>query len=225
MLFYKRRFFRFFNRALQMMALASLMPASDAAAAEAEAQRDPPARMLFFGDSLTAGYGLAPEVAYPARIQEKIDARNLPVEVAVGAVSGDTSAGGLRRIDWMLRRPVDVFVLALGANDGLRGIDPAATEANLQAILDKVRVRYPEAKLVVAGMRMPPSLGKEYTEAFAAIYPRLAEANDVTLIPFLLKGVGGQLDLNLPDRIHPNAAGHALLADTVWQYLEPLLRP
>jgi len=191
----------------------------------AAAQGEAPARVLFFGDSLTAGYGVAPEVAYPARIREKIDARSLPAEVAVGAVSGDTSAGGLRRIDWMLRRPVDVFVLALGANDGLRGIEPGATEANLQAILDKVLARYPDAEILIAGMRMPPSMGKEHTEAFAAIYPRLAEANDATLIPFLLEGVGGRLDLNLPDRIHPNAAGHAILAETVWQYLEPLLDP
>lgn len=189
----------------------------------AAAQGEAPARVLFFGDSLTVGYGIAPELAYPALIRKKIEAAGLPATVTVGAVSGDTSAGGLRRIDWMLRQPVDVFVLALGANDGLRGLDPAATEANLQAILDKVRARYPDAKLLVAGMRVPPSLGREYTEAFAAIYPRLAEANDATLIPFLLEGVGGRVELNLADRIHPNADGHAIIGQYVWDALKPLL--
>lgn len=131
---------------------------------------------------------------------------------------------GLRRIDWMLRQPVDVFVLALGANDGLRGMDLEATEQNLQAILDRVKASYPEVQLVIAGMKMPPSLGAEYTEQFAAIYPQLAEANDAVLIPFLLEGVGGVVELNLPDRIHPNAKGHKRVAQTVWESLAPLLR-
>lgn len=221
MWFYKRRFLSFFKHGLQMVALfafAVLVPT-----AGASGQEDAPTRILFFGDSLTAGYGVDPETAYPAIIREKIEAEELPVKVTVGAVSGDTSAGGLRRIDWMLRQQVDVFVLALGANDGLRGLDPAATEANLQAILDKVKSRYPEAQLVVAGMRLPPSLGQEYVERFAAIYPKLAAANDATLIPFLLEGVGGRLDLNLADRIHPNAAGHTIIGETVWDALEPLL--
>ncbi|MEM0965230.1 MAG: arylesterase [Verrucomicrobiota bacterium] len=181
-------------------------------------------RILFFGDSLTAGYGLDPSQAYPALIQEKMDAASLNGTVVVGAVSGDTSAGGLRRIDWMLRQPVDIFVLALGGNDGLRGFDVEATEENLQGIVDRVVEKYPDAKIVIAGMRMPPSFGRDYTERFAAVYPKLAEANDATLIPFLLEGVGGVVELNLPDRIHPNAKGQAILADNVWEVLEPLVK-
>lgn len=181
-------------------------------------------QILFFGDSLTAGYGLDPSQAYPAVLQQKIDAAGLNGKVKVGAVSGDTSAGGLRRIDWMLRQPVDVFVLALGANDGLRGFDVAVTRKNLQAIIDRVEGKYPNAKIVVAGMQLPPSLGLKYVEGFAAMYPQLAEANDAALIPFLLEDVGGVVELNLPDRIHPNAKGHQLLAENVWVVLEPLLR-
>lgn len=180
-------------------------------------------RILFFGDSLTAGYGIDPARAYPALIQQQLEAAGSHAEVVVGAVSGDTSAGGLRRINWMLRQPVDIFVLALGANDGLRGIDPANTEQNLQAIIDRVQAKYPEADIVIAGMRMPPSLGKDYTKAFAAIFPKLAEVNDVALIPFLLEGVGGSVDLNLADRIHPNPAGHQILAATVWAALQSLV--
>ncbi len=182
------------------------------------------ARILFFGDSLTAGYGLDPVQAYPALIQKKIDEAGLAAVVRVGAVSGDTSAGGLRRVDWMLRQPVDVFVLALGANDGLRGVDPVVTAENLQSILDRVRGKYPGAQLVIAGMRLPPSLGESFVDQFEAVYPSLAEANEATLIPDLLAGVGGVVALNLPDRIHPNAEGHQLLAENVWQILRPLLQ-
>ena len=217
MLLQQHQFPLFFKR-LALLAILCLGAGSPAfAGAEA------PLRILFFGDSLTAGYGIDPQQAYPALIQAKIEQANLEAEVVVGAVSGDTSAGGLRRIDWMLRRPVDVFVLALGANDGLRGVDTAATEANLQAIIDRVRTKYPEARVVIAGMRLPPSIGKDYSEAFAALFPRLAQANDAALIPFLLEGVGGRLDLNLPDRIHPNPAGHRILAANVWTVLRPLL--
>jgi len=183
-----------------------------------------PTRILFFGDSLTAGYGLDPSLAYPALVQKMIDRLGVDAEVKVGAVSGDTSAGGLRRIDWMLRQPVDVFVLALGANDGLRGVDPAETAANLQKILERVETKYPGATLVVAGMRLPPSLGKEHVAAFEAIYPELAKANAAKLIPDLLKGVGGVVALNLPDRIHPNPQGHEILAGNVWTVLKPILQ-
>jgi acyl-CoA thioesterase-1 len=182
-----------------------------------------PERVLFFGDSLTAGYGLDPALAYPALIQGKIDAAGLEATVVVGAVSGDTSAGGLRRIDWMLRQPVDVFVLALGANDGLRGVDPSVTEENLQGILDRVVSKYPEVRLVIAGMRLPPSMGLSHVEEFEAVYPRLAAKNDAALIPDLLRGVGGVVEFNLPDRIHPNAKGQRVLADTVWSVLQPIL--
>lgn len=189
---------------------------------QAEGQAEP-IQIMFFGDSLPAGYGLDPSQAYPALIQKKIDKAGLPAKVRVGAVSGDTSAGGLRRIDWMLRQPVDVFVLALGANDGLRGVDPAATRENLAKILERVLAKYPDAALVVAGMRLPPSLGESHVESFKAIYPALAEAHRATLIPDLLKGVGGVVALNLSDRIHPNAKGHKILADTVWTGIKPIL--
>ena len=210
------QFSRFFNRFATIAGLLILIGSSSLSA-------DTPQRILFFGDSLTAGYGIDPAQAYPALIQNKIDQHGLNAKVLAGAVSGDTSAGGLRRIDWMLRQPVDVFLLALGANDGLRGVDPAATETNLQAIIDKVGAQYPEAKIIIAGMRIPPSLGPAYTEAFAAIFPRLAQHNQATLIPFLLEGVGGVIELNLADRIHPNPAGHKIVANTVWQQLAPLI--
>lgn len=181
--------------------------------------------LLFYGDSLTAAYGIDPEQGYPALIEAKIDQAGLPWQVAVGAVSGDTSAGGLRRIDWMLRRPVDVFVLALGSNDGLRGIPLESTEDNLQAIIDKVRAKNPGVHIVIAGMLMPPNLGPEYTEAFQKLYPRLAKANDATLIPFLLKDVAGHPELNLPDGIHPNPAGQKIIANNAWEYIEPMVQP
>lgn len=192
-------------------------------AVDAGVDTEAPVRILFFGDSLTAGYGIDPSKAYPARVQEKIDEAGLSAVVQVGAVSGDTSAGGLRRIDWMLRQPVDVFVLALGANDGLRGSEPSETAQNLQSILDRVHAKYPGARLVVAGMRLPPSLGASYVAEFEAIYPELAEANGAALIPYLLDGVGGVVALNLPDRIHPNAAGHERVAENVWTVLQPIV--
>lgn len=213
---FDRPWFRVLFTIALMAVLSSVTVAGELSAAV-------PKRVLFFGDSLTAGYGLDPSQAYPALVQVKIEQARVDASVHVGAVSGDTSAG-LRRIDWMLRQPVDVFVLALGANDGLRGMDLEATEQNLQAILDRVKASYPEVQLVIAGMKMPPSLGAEYTEQFAAIYPQLAEANDAVLIPFLLEGVGGVVELNLPDRIHPNAKGHKRVAQTVWESLAPLLR-
>lgn len=180
-------------------------------------------RLVFFGDSLTAGHAILPDETYPARIQEKIDERGWPFQTVNAGVSGETSAGGLRRIDWILRRPVAIFVLELGANDGLRGLDPAETKKNLQAILDKVAAASPEAKLVVAGMRVPPNMGAAYADEFASIFPALAKENDAALIPFLLEGVGGVRNLNLPDGVHPNPDGHRILAETVWETLEPLL--
>lgn len=181
--------------------------------------------IVFFGDSITAGYGLAnPERdAYPARIQAKLDAAGLKYRVVNAGLSGDTTTGGLSRIDWTLRQPVDVFVLALGGNDGLRGTAPAVTEKNLQGIIDRVRARYPRAKIVLTGMQMPDSMGPEYTKAFRELYPVLAERNQVALVPFLLEGVGGIRELNQNDRIHPNAEGAALVAENVWKVLRPLL--
>lgn len=180
--------------------------------------------ILFFGDSLTAGYGLEdPNLAFPGLIQKKIDSENLPYRVINAGLSGETTAGGLRRLDWVLRQPVDIFVLELGGNDGLRGLSPKDAQANLQAIIDKVRAKYPQTKIILAGMLMPPSLGADYTRAFAAIYPTLAEKNHLTLIPFVLEGVGGVRGLNQPDLIHPNQKGHAIVANTIWSTLRPVL--
>lgn len=188
----------------------------------ASAQDKP--RILFFGDSITAGYGIQEQQAYPALIQQKIDSLGWDFEVVNGGLSGETSAGGLRRIDWMLRRPVDLFVLELGGNDGLRGIDVEVTKKNLQKIINKVEKAYPDAQIILAGMQVPPNLGPDYTEKFKKIYPRLAEENDLPLIPFLLKGVGGNKELNQSDGIHPTAKGHKVLADNVWQLLKPILK-
>lgn len=180
--------------------------------------------IVFFGDSLTAGYGLDDHVsaAYPGLIQKKIEEAGLNYRVVNAGLSGDTSAGGRRRIQWILRQKIDVFVLELGANDGLRGLPVDSTRENLQAIIDVVLAKYPSAKIVIAGMQMPRSMG-EYAHEFAAIYPALAKANTATLIPFLLEGVGGRPELNLPDGIHPTAEGHQLVAETAWRWLKPLL--
>ena len=180
--------------------------------------------ILILGDSLAAGSGVDPDEAFPALLQNKIDQAGLKFEVVNAGVSGDTSAGGLRRIDWLLRRKVDVLVLELGGNDGLRGIAPATTRTNLQTIIDRTKAKYPNAKVVVAGMQMPPNMGEDYNAAFRQVFPDLAKANSADLIPFLLEGVGGKQDFNLPDQIHPNPEGHKLVAANVWKVLEPLLR-
>ena len=180
-------------------------------------------KLVFFGNSLTAGYGLNPEEAFPARTQVKIDSLELGYEVINAGLSGETSAGGLTRIDWILQQKPDVFVLELGANDGLRGIPVAETRKNLQGILDKVKAANPEVKLVVAGMMVPPNMGPEYAKDFQSIFPDLAKANNATLIPFLLDGVAGERSLNLADGIHPTAEGHQMVANSIWKYLQPLL--
>lgn len=180
--------------------------------------------VLFFGNSLTAGYGLpSMDQAFPALIGRRIDSLHLPYRIVNAGVSGETSAGGKSRIGWVLRQPVAIFVLELGANDGLRGIPPTGTRANLQAILDSVKTHYPDAKLVIAGMQMPPSMGADYTGAFRNIFPDLAKTNHAALIPFLLQDVGGVPRLNQPDGIHPTPQGHTILADNVWRVLAPLL--
>lgn len=182
-----------------------------------------PKTVLFYGDSITAGYGLDPDQAYPAIIQKKIEAAGLDWRVVNAGLSGETTAGGLRRLDWILRQRVDVFVLALGGNDGLRGVAPDVTRQNLQTIADRVRARYPDAIVVIAGMQMPTSMGPEYTAAFRRIFPELAEANRAPLVPFLLEGVGGIPELNQPDLIHPTAEGQRRVAENVWPVLRPLL--
>lgn len=181
--------------------------------------------LVFFGDSLTAGYGLDNPAAeaYPALIQQKVDAEHLPWRIVNAGLSGETTAGGLRRVDWILRQPVDIFVLALGANDGLRGIDPDVTRDNLKQIVDRVRARHPRARIVVAGMQMPAAMGEEFSLRYRNVFPTVAKNANATLLPFLLEGIAGKPDLNQPDGIHPTAAGHRLLAENVWKVIRPLL--
>jgi len=180
--------------------------------------------ILFFGDSLTAGYGLDPDQAFPALIQEKINERGWKFRAVNAGLSGETTAGGLRRIDWVLQRPFEVFVLELGANDGLRGLPVENAKQNLQAIMERVRNKYPHVKLVLAGMRVPSNLGSAYTARFREMFPELARANNAALIPFLLEDVGGVPELNLPDGIHPTPAGQKIVAENVWKVLEPVLQ-
>ena len=175
--------------------------------------------MLFVGDSITAGYGIGDDRAYTALIQEKLDEAGFDYTVINAGVSGDTSAGGLSRMDWLLKRPVDIFVLELGANDGLRGQPVAASEENLFAIFEKVKAKYPSAKLVLAGMKVPPNMGPDYAEAFETIFSDVAKKTGAHLIPFLLEGVGGIESLNQADGIHPTVEGHKIIADLVWTHL------
>lgn len=180
--------------------------------------------VLFLGTSLTAGYGLDVEQAYPALVQEKIDRAGLGFRVVNAGVSGETSAGGLRRIDWLLREPVAVLVLELGANDGLRGLDPDAMRQNLREIIARTKRANPEVRIVIAGMEAPPNMGQRYTEAFRSVFPELAREQRAALIPFLLDGVAGRRRYNQVDGIHPTAEGHEKIADNVWDVLERVLR-
>jgi acyl-CoA thioesterase-1 len=202
-------------------------PSSKETAAKTEEKQAPSAlkkSILYFGDSLTAGYGLEdPADAYPNVVQLKIDSAGLPYRTINGGISGETSAGGLGRIDWLLKQPIDVFILELGANDGLRGIPIAETTKNLQAIIDKVKAKYPNAKLVLLGMQVPPNMGTKYVNDFKEMFPELASKNKMALVPFLLQGVGGMRKLNQPDGIHPTAEGAKILAANVWQVLKNVL--
>lgn len=182
-----------------------------------------PKVILFFGDSLTAGYGLSPEEAFPALIQKICIEHGTPCKAINAGLSGETSAGGLSRIDWILRQPIDVFVLELGANDGLRGLPLDQTRKNLQAIVDKVKAKYPKVKVVIAGMMVPPNMGPDYTAEFRKIFPELARKNKATLIPFLLEDVAGHARLNQSDGIHPNPEGHKIVAANVYRILSQLL--
>ncbi|WNJ17184.1 arylesterase [Pontibacter sp. G13] len=179
--------------------------------------------VLFFGNSLTAGYGLSPEQAFPALVQQKIDSAGLDYEVINAGLSGETTASGLNRLDWVMTEQVDVFVLELGANDGLRGIDTEETRKNLIAIIQKVREKSPHANIVLAGMMVPPNMGEDYAAKFRFLYPELASQYQLALVPFLLDGVAGNPDLNLPDGIHPTPEGHQIVAKNVWTILAGLL--
>ena len=178
---------------------------------------------MILGDSITAGYGVDPAQAYPALLQKKIDAAGLPFEVVNAGVSGDTTAGGLRRVDWILSKGADVLIVALGGNDGLRGVPPKQTEANLDAIIKRARAKIPGLAVIVAGMEMPANFGRDFVEQYRAVFPRVAAENNAALIPFLLEKVGGVEKLNQPDRIHPNAEGHKRVAENVWPVLQKVL--
>lgn len=179
--------------------------------------------ILFYGDSLTAGLGLTTEEAFPALVEKKLKQQGKACKVINAGLSGETSAGGLSRLEWVLRQPVDVFVLELGANDGLRGLPIGQTQKNLQSIIDKVKAKYPKVKIVIAGMMVPPNMGPDYTSKFKKIFPELAKKNNATLIPFLLQDVAGNEKLNQADGIHPNVAGHKIVAENVFKVVLPLL--
>lgn len=179
--------------------------------------------ILFFGNSLTAGLGVEPEEAFPAIIGNKVDSLNLPYKITNAGLSGETTAAGKARINWILKQKVDVFVLELGANDGLRGIPVSETVKNLQDIVNQVKTKYPEAKLVMTGMEVPPNMGAKYASDFRMIFKQIAEKNNMALVPFLLDKVGGVSNLNQSDGIHPTPKGHKILAENVWAVLKDLL--
>ncbi|PKQ43830.1 arylesterase [Confluentibacter flavum] len=179
--------------------------------------------ILFFGNSLTAGMGLDVEEAFPAVIEQKLDSLGLSYKVINAGLSGETTASGKNRVEWILNQKVAVFVLELGANDGLRGIPPSETKSNLQAIIDVVREKNPETEIILAGMQMPPNLGEDYTTEFKNIFPELAEKNNIELIPFLLENVAGIPELNQGDGIHPTVEGQKIMAENVWVVLKDIL--
>ncbi len=179
--------------------------------------------IMFFGDSLTAGYGLDEEESFPSLVQNRIDSLGLPYQVINAGLSGETTTGGLGRIDWVLQQPIDVFVLALGSNDMLRGLDLSLSIDNLRQIIEKVKVHSPKAKVIMAGMLAPPNMGQEYSIGFNGMFGEIAEDYNADLIPFLLEGVAGNPDLNLADGKHPNAVGQTIVVENVWQILKEVL--
>ncbi len=180
-------------------------------------------KILFFGDSLTAGYGLEMGEAFPSVIQQKIDSLGLNYTVINAGLSGETTASGKNRLDWVLEDDMDIVIIELGANDGLRGIPLTETASNLQAMVDQVQKELPNAKIVLAGMKIPPNMGPEYTAEFENIFPKLAEREQIALIPFLLEDVAGIPELNQADGIHPTEKGQKLVAENVWKVLKPML--
>jgi len=183
-------------------------------------------KILFFGDSLTAGYGLGdPKTeSFPSLIQQKINNAKLPYEVVNAGISGDTSSGGLSRLDYWINKPMDVFILELGINDLLRGLPTTATYLNLDTILKKVKQKYPSCKVVIMGMEIPNIITGAKLDEFKKIFPRLAEQHKTAFVPFFLDGVAGMKHLNLKDGIHPSAKGYQVIADNVWPVIHPLLK-
>ncbi|NNE48039.1 MAG: arylesterase [Rhodothermales bacterium] len=198
-----------------------VVPAETGTRAESKVDR---ARILMLGDSITAGYGLDPAQAFPARLQALIDSAGYDYEVVAAGLSGETTAGGRRRVEWLLRNEADILLIELGGNDGLRGVDPESVRENLTAIITTARARNSDMTIILGGMRMPMNMGGAYRERFESVYPEVAAANDVVLIPHILEGVGGIQELNQPDGIHPTADGHEIIARTVWATLEPILK-
>lgn len=180
--------------------------------------------VLFIGTSLTAGLGLDPSEAWPARVGELAEAAGAPIRVVNAGLSGETSAGALERADWVLRGPADIVVIETGANDGLRGLDVASVRRNIDALVAKVRAAKPDARVVLVQMEAPPNLGPAYTSDFRALYPALASQYGIPLVPFLLDSVAGRRELNQPDGIHPTAEGARIAARQVWRTLEPVVR-
>ena len=179
--------------------------------------------VLFFGTSLTAGLGLDPEQAYPMLIEKKAQDDGVPIKVVNAGLSGETTAGAVRRIDWVLREPVDLIVIEAGANDALRGLGPEDARANLQQLIAAVRAKQPEAKIALIQMEAPPNYGATYTKSFHEVYPEVAKKENVALLPFLLDGVAGIARLNQPDGVHPNLAGERIVANNVWKALKPVV--
>ena len=192
-------------------------------AEESTNANDTAKRIVILGDSITAGYGLDPKEAYPALLQQKIDDANLPYTVANAGVSGDTTAGGLRRVAWVMGKGADVLVIALGGNDGLRGISPEETKKNLLGIIAKARSKNPEIQILLAGMQMPDNMGPNFTARFKAVFPEAAKESQATLVPYLLEGVGGVEKLNQADGIHPTPEGQAKVVDNIWKILQPAI--
>ena len=218
----------FFLPAVFLIGLAMLSCSEKKAeTAESEVIAEPTAEtksdekiILFFGNSLTAAYGIDPEDGFAGLTQKRIDSLDMDYKVINGGLSGETTAGGLSRLDWFLEDKPDIFVLELGGNDGLRGIKLTETKGNLIKIIDKVRSKFPDTKIILAGMQIPPNMGQEYATEFTEMYPAVAEEKNVTLIPFLLENVGGIPELNLPDGIHPTEEGHKIVLETIWPYIK-----
>jgi acyl-CoA thioesterase-1 len=217
----RHQILQFFVAAALAFGAGSLV-ASDISSVPAASAAATAKTIVVLGDSLAAGYGLDRTEAFPALLQRKVNESGLKFQVVNAGVSGDTSAGGLRRLDWLLKRPIDVLVIELGGNDGLRGLSATALKKNLQSIIEGTRAKYPGVKIVLAGMKMPANFG-EYATQFEGVYSELAKEQNVALVPFLLEGVGGRPALNLPDGIHPTAEGQKVLAENVWRVLKPVL--
>lgn len=190
---------------------------------EATETTDSNKKILFFGDSLTAGYGLEVSQAFPALIQQRIDSLGLDYTVINAGLSGETTASGKNRLAWVLEDDIDIIIIELGANDGLRGVPLTETEQNLKSMVDTVQSKLPGAKIILAGMKIPPNMGPEYTSKFESIFPELADSEDIKLIPFLLENVAGIPELNQGDGIHPTVEGQKLVAQNVWEVLQPVL--